>query len=226
MKSWTACINYRGRRKDARRIGKKNERERERVGGTRCRQRGGQGRANGISGQFSWAESRNRGCIFTGVLIWLETYYDRACNAALGARVIWYICFAYRIAREAVPEEESAVVAGDERNDGGGEKESEKVCSNTNVFAFHNKLRTHGTTTTARNPPPPKSTGLGIDGICLYLFERCATNYACLLRNAQFVRTLRIYIAKCASIFARNDRWVDIFVLSFHADRFFPLIIL
>lgn len=225
MKSWTACINYRARRKDARRIGKKNERERE-SGRDGVGSAAGQGRANGISGQFSWAESRNRGCIFTGVLIWLETYYDRACNAALGARVIWYICFAYRIAREAVPEEESAVVAGDERNDGGGEKESEKVCSNTNVFAFHNKLRTHGTTTTARNPPLPKSTGLGIDGICLYLFERCATNYACLLRNAQFVRTLRIYIAKCASIFARNDRWVDIFVLSFHADRFFPLIIL
>lgn len=150
MKSWTACINYRARRKDARRIGKKNERERE-SGRDGVGSAAGQGRANGISGQFSWAESRNRGCIFTGVLIWLETYYDRACNAALGARVIWYICFAYRIAREAVPEEESAVVAGDERNDGGGEKESEKVCSNTNVFAFHNKLRTHGTTTTARH---------------------------------------------------------------------------
>ena len=49
---------------------------------------GGASPANGISGQFSWAESRNRGCIFTGVLIRLETYYDRACNAALGARVI------------------------------------------------------------------------------------------------------------------------------------------
>lgn len=44
--------------------------------------------ANGISGRFSSAESRNRGCIFTGVLIQPETYYDRACNAALGARVI------------------------------------------------------------------------------------------------------------------------------------------
>lgn len=44
--------------------------------------------ANGISGRFSSAESRNRGCIFTVVLIQPETYYDRACNAALGARVI------------------------------------------------------------------------------------------------------------------------------------------
>lgn len=44
--------------------------------------------ANGISRRFSSAESRNRGCIFTGVLIQPETYYDRACNAALGASVI------------------------------------------------------------------------------------------------------------------------------------------
>lgn len=29
-----------------------------------------------------------RGCIFTVVIICLETYYDRACNAALGACVI------------------------------------------------------------------------------------------------------------------------------------------
>lgn len=69
-------------KKEGRAESRKNESGRNGVGSAAGRA------ANGISGQFSWAESRNRGCIFTGVLIWLETYYDRACNAALGARVI------------------------------------------------------------------------------------------------------------------------------------------
>ena len=75
-------------KKEGRAENRKKKREREREWAGRVGSAAGQGRANGISGQFSWAESRNRGCIFTGVLIWLETYYDRACNAALGARVI------------------------------------------------------------------------------------------------------------------------------------------
>jgi len=140
--------------------------------------------ANGISGRFSSAESRNRGCIFTGVLIQPETYYDRACNAALGARVIWYICFAYRTASERANERDGR----GERERGGKEGRYERdreerwwrCASRTSVLAFHNKVQTRGNASNS-------VTGVFADSTCPYLSRRYSTNYVCLLSNAQFV---------------------------------------
>lgn len=83
------------------------------------------------------------------------------------------------------------------------ERERESVRPGTNVFAFHNKLPTP----TSSNPAQPNSTaGWYRYAVCLYLFERCATNYACLLRNAQFVRTLatNLHCRTCYAYFEKK----------------------
>lgn len=174
--------------------------------------------ANGISGQFSWAESRNRGCIFTVVLIWLETYYDRACNAALGARVIWYICFAYRIARGGAGRGERGSCYRREKWRG-GEKESEKVCSNTNVFAFHNKLRTHGATR-HRNRRGWYRWYLLVsiramrDQLCLFIAKRSVRSHLRLAYEFT-LPNVRPFLPP-----EWNDPRVDIFIFSFKIDHF------
>lgn len=99
-----------------------------------------------------------------------------------------------------MPEEErNAWFVTDERNDGVERKRARKRARIQTCLHF---ITSYEHTATEA----PKSTGVGIDGVCLYLFERCATNYTCLLRNAQFVRTLatNLHCEMYIRIFARQ----------------------
>lgn len=112
-----------------------------------------------------------------------------------------------------MPEEESAVVASDERNDGVERKRARKCAQIQTCLHFITSYE-------HTEPPATEIDGAGIDGICLYLFERCATNYACLLRNAQFVRTFasltnlhcQMYVHFCTRIERSISRYFHLLV--------------